>query len=412
MKKKQKELEENLNKVRKEILILETLGIKPNYSELSRTYKLDRRTIKKYENGYFENQELKSRKSILEPIKEEIKEKLDLPGATVVGVYQYFAKDKEFCTYSNFIKYVRKYKLRPPKVKQPNMRFETDLGVQLQFDWKEDIQMISKHGELYEFNIFSATLGASRLHIFLYSKFRTRLDVQRCLVETFEYIGGVTKEILTDNMSSIVNTSTGKFYKEFISFAKDMGTFAKHCKPRHAYTKGKDESCNRFMSWLVPYNHEFEDEQDLIRIIKEINMKVNNQVNSTIGVAPIILYKKEKEYLKPLPTQKILQEYKNHTIRAKVSNESLFYYKGKKYSVPIKFINQILDIQENENKLYVYYNKELITMHDISEKNINYKEEDYIEGLSISLKNKEQTEIMELAKNNLRLLNKLCEVKK
>ena len=29
-------------------------------------------------------------------------------------------------------------------------------------------------------------------------------------------------------MSSIVNTKTGKFYKEFISFAKDMGTFAKH----------------------------------------------------------------------------------------------------------------------------------------------------------------------------------------
>ena len=72
---------------------------------------------------------------------------------------------------------------------------------------------------------------------------------------------------------------------------------------------------------------------------------------------------------------------------------------------------QILDIQENENKLYVYYNKKLITTHDISEKNINYKEEDYIEDLAKTLKNKEQTEIMELAKNNLKLLNKLCEVK-
>ena len=135
------------------------------------------------------------------------------------------------------------------------------------------------------------------------------------------------------------------------------------------------------MSWLIPYNHEFEDEEDLIKIIKEINLEVNKQVNSTIGVAPIMLYKKEKEYLKPLPSQKVLEEYKIETIRVKVSNESLFYYKGKRYSVPIKFIDHILDIQENDNKLYVYYNKELITIHEISEKNINYKEEHYIEGL-------------------------------
>ena len=51
--------------------------------------------------------------------------------------------------------------------------------------------MVSKHGELFEFNIFSATLGASRLHVFIYSKSKTRNDVQRCLIDTFKYIGGV-----------------------------------------------------------------------------------------------------------------------------------------------------------------------------------------------------------------------------
>ena len=108
--------------------------------------------------------------------------------------------------------------------------------------------------------------------------------------------------------------------------------------------------------------------------------------------------------------QRVLREYMIDTVHAKVSNESLFYYKGKKYSVPIKFINHIVDIQENDNKLYVYYNKDLITMHEISQKNINYKEEHYVEGLAISLKNKEQSEIQELAKKNLNILNRLCEV--
>ena len=52
----------------------------------------------------------------------------------------------------------------------------------------------------------------------------------------------------------------------------------------------------------------------------------------------------------------------------------------------------------------------MITIHEITEKNINYKEEHYIEGLQNILKNKEQEEIEKLAKANLENLNKLCEV--
>lgn len=402
---------ENIVKLRQELLVMETLNIKPNYSELARIYECDRRTVKKYNDGYTKENIKRKKPSKLDEHKENIKSKLELPGATINGTYQYFKKNNDIGTYSNFYKYVKKEKLKPPKNNKAHLRFETEFGKQLQFDWKEDLQMISKHGEIFEFNIFSATLGASRLHVFLYSKNKTRIDVERCLVKTFEYIGGVTKEILTDNMSSIVNTQTCKFCNEFISFAKDMGTFAKNCKPRHPYTKGKDESANRFMSWLIPYNNEFEDEKELIEIIQKINKEVNKQVNSTTGVAPIMLYEKEKEYLQPLPNKDIINQYSKDSIRVKVSNESLFYYKGKRYSVPNKFINTHLDIQEDNNKLYVYYNREMITMHEISEKNINYKKEHYIEGLSNILKNKEQAEIEKMAEENLKILDRLCEVK-
>lgn len=397
---------ERIIKLKQELLVSKTLNIKLNYSDLSRKYKIDRRTIKKYNNGY-EPKATRERKSKLNDFKGIIKEKLELSGATIIGVYQYIASEHEIGSYSNFYKYVVKNNLKPKKIKKPNLRFETDYGIQLQFDWKEDIKMVSKHGELFEFNIFSATLGASRLHVFIYSKYKTRNDVQRCLIDTFKYIGGVTEEILTDNMSSIVDVKEHKFCKEFIAFTKDIGTQPKKCKAKHPYTKGKDESANRFMSWLIPYNHEFENEEELIKIIRDINLKVNKQVNSTIGVAPIMLFNREKEYLKPLPNNKILDEYYVSTIKVKVTNESLFYYKGIKYSVPIKFIDHTLDVQEADHKLYVYYNKDLITIHDISLKKINYKEEHYIEGLQNILKNKEQAEIKELAKKNLERLKGL-----
>lgn len=405
------EYRKKLEKIKQELLIMKTLNIKPNYSELLRIYKIDRRTIKKYNNGYCRENIKIIRKSKLDNLKNEIKEKLELPGITITGLYQYFSKDNNIGTYSNFYKYINKHKLKHKKNNKAHLRFETDMGKQLQFDWKEDIRMVSKHGEVFEFNILSSTLGSSRLYVFIYSKFKTRIDVQRSLIKTFEYIGGLPEELLTDNMSSIVNTKTGEFSDEFKAFIRDIGINAKKCKPKHPYTKGKDESAHRFMSWLIPYNHEFEDEEELVKIIKEINIKVNRQVNSTIGVAPIILFNKEKEYLKPLPNQKIMEPYLISTKQIKISNESLFYYKGKRYSVPNKYIEHTLSLQEENNKLYVYYNKELITIHEISEKNINYKEEHYIEGLSGILQNKTQEQIEALAKKNLENLNKLCEVK-
>ena len=59
------------------------------------------------------------------------------------------------------------------------------------------------------------------------------------------------------------------------------------------------------------------------------------------------------------------------------------------------------------NKLLIYYNKNLITSHDITEKKFNYKEEHYIEGLQSSLPYKDVEQLEELAKQNLKLLDNL-----
>ena len=120
-----------------------------------------------------------------------------------------------------------------------------------------------------------------------------------------------------------------------------------------------------------------------------------------------MLFNKEKEYLKPLPNKEILKQYLKDTIRVKVSNSSLFYYKGKRYSVSSEYINKTVYITEYNNRLYVYYNKDLITMHDISERKINYKKEHYVEGLQSILKGIEQEKIEEQARESLELLNNI-----
>ena len=120
-----------------------------------------------------------------------------------------------------------------------------------------------------------------------------------------------------------------------------------------------------------------------------------------------MLYQKEREYLSQLPTEKIMKQYLNDTVTIKVSEESLFYYKGKRYSVSPKYINKNVNIIEDNNRLYVYYNRELITMHDISEKKINYQKEHYVEGLQSVLNGIEQEKIEKQAEKALALLENL-----
>ena len=130
---------ERIRKLKQELLVSKTLNIKLNYSDLSRKYKIDRRTIKKYNNGY-ETKVTRERKSKLDDFKDIVKEKLELSGATIIGVYQYISSKHEIGSYSNFHKYVIKNNLKPKKTQKPNLRFETDYGVKLQFDLKEDIK--------------------------------------------------------------------------------------------------------------------------------------------------------------------------------------------------------------------------------------------------------------------------------
>ena len=81
--------------------------------------------------------------------------------------------------------------------------------------------------------------------------------------------------------------------------------------------------------------------------------KINHQVNETTSMPPISLFNIEKEYLRALPKQDILDHYIKSMIPAKVSKESLIYYKGSKYSVPPKYINQTLKVKEIDNKLQI-----------------------------------------------------------
>ena len=58
----------------------------------------------------------------------------------------------------------------------------------------------------------------------------------------------------------------------------------------------------------------------------------------------------------------------------------LIYYKGSRYSLSSKFINQTVDIYPIGSELYIYHNHELIAKHNITHQAINYLKQDYIDN--------------------------------
>ena len=122
-----------------------------------------------------------------------------IPGSNKKAVYMFIVMnvDNDIGSYSNFRKYVSKNADKLiPKNNEVHVRFETEMGRQLQFDWKGPITLKNKNDKDFVFYIFSSTLSASRLHVFIYSEFMTLEAVERCLIETFQYINGIPKECL------------------------------------------------------------------------------------------------------------------------------------------------------------------------------------------------------------------------
>ena len=105
-----------------------------------------------------------------------------------------------------------------------------------------------------------------------------------------------------------------------------------------------------------------------LSIIKNINNKVNQYVCQATGVPPILLFQKEKEYLQPLPKNQVIDSYMDHELKVNVHKDSLVNYKGRKYSVPPKYIGKDVLLKQIENQLYIYCNIELIRIHQLSNK--------------------------------------------
>jgi transposase len=148
--------------------------------------------------------------------------------------------------------------LRPAEVRDPEIRFATDPGVQTQADWAV-LGTWSGDGEPAERSAMVAILGCSRAPAIRFATDRTRVTSLERLTRCLDDRGGVTREVLTDRAPAFCSGATGDGRAILAPAWGDhravLGVLPKACRPYRAQTKGKVERMvrevkERLLPWL------------------------------------------------------------------------------------------------------------------------------------------------------------------
>ena len=200
--------------------------------------------------------------------------------------------------------------LYPAPAKDPVVRFETMPGEQMQVDW-----CVFRRGKS-PLSAFVATLGYSRacyVEFVTNERFET---LKQCHINAFEFFGGVPREVLYDNMKTVVlerNTygeGLHKFHPGLWDLAKQYRFTPRLCRPYRARTKGKVERFNRYLRYSF-YNPlvGLLRQSDLVLDVHTANVEVINWLRDVANVRkhdttkqkPSVLLEEELPDLQLLP---------------------------------------------------------------------------------------------------------------
>lgn len=200
--------------------------------------------------------------------------------------------------------------LKPTIPTEPVIRFETQPGVQMQVDW---VEFRKGQRPLYA---FCATLGYSRAS---YVEFVSDMKVATlisCHEHAFRAFGGVPKQVLYDNMKTVIverdayGEGEHRFHAGFLDYARHCGFVIKLCRPYRAKTKGKVERFNGYLrrSFYIPLVAKLK-QADLELDVNTANVQVqswladiaNQRIHGTTGTIPAQSLMEERSALQTLP---------------------------------------------------------------------------------------------------------------
>ncbi len=302
--------------------------------DIAITLGLARNTVRKY----LRHPELSSmphprphRRSKLDPFKEQIKQWIKedhcynceamLPRLLAMGYTGSLSVLKAFV-----------HPLRPPAGgHSPVLRYETEPGKQVQFDWGEFTY--EQEGAPRKLYGFTAILCYSRMRFVTFVKRCDAPTMIRCLMEAFEYFGGLPKAALTDRMKSVLlemEDKVPRWNPLFADFMASIGVAPRVCKAFTPQTKGKIERTVGVVKQSFWAGVSFTDVDDLNRQAHAWCERINGRVHRTTHERP--RDRREQEPLSSFPAAFAWERFA--TEERKVSWDGYLSYDGVLYGLP------------------------------------------------------------------------------
>lgn len=243
------------------------------------------------------------------------------------------------------------------------VRFETEPGAQGQIDWGS-FGTWQGH-RLYGF-VF--VLGFSRVRYVEFTQSQDLEHLLRALIRAFRTMGGVPREVLSDNMKTVVlGREEGRilWHPRYLDFAAYYGFVPRACQPYRPQTKGKIEATVRYVKQNFWPGIGFSDLEDLNRQARQWCEEINRKPHATTGEAP--LSRLQREALTPVSGQPDYDT--SRVVWREVRKDCLISYRGSLYSVPHALAGKRVLVRESPESDWVriLYQDQVLAEHRVAE---------------------------------------------
>lgn len=265
-------------------------------------------------------------------------------------------------SYTSVAQYVQKYKENEYNF-EAFIKQDYDYGDICEFDWGEVKLIIN--GETIKFKMAVFTMAKSNFRFaYLYRNENTQSFVD-AHIRFFEYIGGVPRCMVYDNMKVAVAKFVGRTQKEATEALKKMSVYYgfnyRFCNIRSGNEKGHVENSVDFVRRKAFSNSTYFDcsEDANVRLLERLKKYNNIKTKYLNNSSPHELLNIEKEHLLNL-----MPTYPNCIdMTLRVDKLSTISYLQNRYSVPDYLVKKAVDVKIFIDKLEIFYNNNLVASH-------------------------------------------------
>lgn len=262
---------------------------------------------------------------------------------------------------------VRRYvrKVRPRPTREAFLRLSTLPGEQAQVDWGS-FGKITLEQRLHSLSCFVMVLGHSRA---MYACFFVDQQLESFLrghVRAFERFAGTPREILYDNLRSVVLERVGdhiRFHPRLLELAGHYHFNPKPCAPYRANEKGKVERAIHYLRHSFFAARRYRDLDDLnAQLWTWLDHVADRRVlSSDPGRRRIVdLLEAERPMLLPLPEHPMTCE---RMLGTRVGKTPYVRFDQNDYSVPADYVGQRVTLLIAETTVRVVVGTEVVAEH-------------------------------------------------